>query len=63
VCTALAPVRRPILARQRDGDLVNRVPVIRGRNGQHIRPRIVGPGGRADLRFRAVAVLRGRVAR
>jgi len=62
VCTALAPLRRPILARQRDGDLVNRVPVVCGWDGQHIRPRIVGPGGRADLRFRSAAVLRGRVA-
>jgi len=45
VCTALALVRCPIFARQRHGDLVDRVPVIRGRDGQHIRPGIVGPGG------------------
>jgi len=63
VCTALALVRCSIFARQRDGNLVDRVSVVRGRDGQHIRPGIVGPGGRADLRFRSAAVLRGRVAR
>jgi len=63
VYTALALIRCPIFARQRDGNLVDRVPVVRGRDGQHIRPGIVGLGSRADLRFRSAAVLRGRMAR
>lgn len=63
MCTALVLVRCPIFARQRDGNLFDRVPVVRGRDGQHIRPGIVGLGSRADLRFRSAAVLRGRMAR
>lgn len=54
----MALVRCPVLARQRYGDLVDRVTVVRGRNGQHIDPWIPGSGGRADLRFRPSAVLR-----
>jgi len=57
----VVPVRGPVPARRRHGHLADRVPVVRGRDGQHIRQRLVDAGGRADVRVRPVAVLRGRM--
>lgn len=58
----MVSVRGPVPARLRHGHLVDRVPVVRGRDGEHIRPGCVGPGARVHLRCRPLAGLRRRLA-
>lgn len=56
-------IRRPVVARRCHGDLVDRITVVRGRDGGNIDPGIHVANGRVHVRVRLAAGLRCRMDR